>query len=65
MSPDDFLALAARLSASSGEAERRSAVSRAYYGVFHIARQVIEACGVTCPESAEAHDKISKCLQQS
>jgi uncharacterized protein (UPF0332 family) len=65
MSPDDFLVLATRLSASPGEAELRSAVSRAYYGLFHTARLLIEACDVSCPESGEAHDKIAKCLQNS
>lgn len=65
MTPDEFLVLATRLSASTGEAELRSAVSRAYYDVFHAARLLIEDCGVACPESAEAHDKVSKCLQNS
>src|SRR5688572_18367436 len=65
MNPDDFLTLAMKLSASAGEVERRSAVSRAYYGVFHLARLRLESCGLTCPESAEAHDKISKCLQHA
>lgn len=65
MSPDDFLVLATRLSAGAGEAELRSAVSRAYYGLFHSARQLLDECDVICPESAEAHDKIAKCLQNS
>lgn len=65
MSPDEFLVLATRLSAGTGEADLRSAVSRAYYGLFHRARLLLEACEVTCPESAEAHDKIAKCLQNS
>jgi uncharacterized protein (UPF0332 family) len=65
MSPGDFLALAIRLSREAGEAEKRSAVSRAYYGVFHVARALLEACDISCPESAEAHAKVSMCLQQS
>lgn len=65
MSPEDFLILAIRLSASSGQAELRSAVSRAYYSVFHQARLLVEACGVACPESGEAHDKVAKCLQHA
>jgi hypothetical protein len=65
MKPDEFLVLATRLSAHSGEADKRSAVSRAYYALFHTARLLIEACDVACPESAEAHDKISKCLRNS
>jgi len=38
-------------------------VSRAYYGSFHSARLLVESCGVKCPESAESHDKVAKCLQ--
>jgi hypothetical protein len=63
MNPDEFLTLAIRLSNSNGEAEKRTAVSRAYYGSFHAARLFVTSCGVKCPESAEAHDKIAKCLQ--
>jgi hypothetical protein len=33
-----FLHLAVRLSGGATEAEWRSAVSRAYYGAFHLAR---------------------------
>ncbi len=65
MKPDEFLVLAVRLSASPGEAERRSAVSRAYYAIFHTARLVVEDCGIVCPSSAEVHDKLAKCLQNS
>ncbi|MCI0357412.1 MAG: hypothetical protein L0211_02880 [Planctomycetaceae bacterium] len=63
MKPDEFLVLAVRLSASSGEAERRSAISRAYYAIFHAARLVVEDCGVVRPSTAEVHDKLAKCLQ--
>lgn len=65
MKPDDFLVLAIRLSAGAGQAELRSAVSRAYYSVFHQARLLVEACGVICPVSGEAHDKVAKCLQHA
>lgn len=64
MIPDDFLSLAVKLSNSSGEAEKRSAVSRAYYGLFHCARLLLEDCGVPMPETAEAHVKIGWCLQR-
>ena len=37
MNGADFLHLALRLSGGSTEAEWRSAVSRTYYGVFHLA----------------------------
>lgn len=65
MIPDEFLVLAVRLSASSGEAERRSAVSRAYYAIFHRARLLVEDCGVVCPATAEVHDKLVKCLSNA
>ena len=65
MNPDDFLVLALKLSAGAGQAELRSAVSRGYYGVFHLARLFVDGCGVTLPESAEAHDKVAKCLQHA
>jgi uncharacterized protein (UPF0332 family) len=65
MNPEAFMVLAVKLSGSSGEAERRSAVSRSYYGLFHCACLLVEECGVVCPESAEAHDKVAKCLQHS
>ena len=51
MEGTDFLQLAIRLSAGVTEAEWRSAVSRAYYGAFHVARQFVESCGVTLPRS--------------
>jgi len=43
MNPDEFLKLANRLalSRSSGPAEFRSAVSRAYYAVYHIAERIL------------------------
>lgn len=37
--PQDFLSFAIKLSGSAEEIERRAAVSRAYYGAFHIADQ--------------------------
>lgn len=65
MNPDDFLVLAVRLSASSGESERRTAISRAYYAVFHKARVLVEGCGIVCPPTAEVHDKLARCLQNA
>ncbi len=61
----DFLHVAVRLSGGATEAEWRSAVSRAYYGAFHLARDFVESCGVTLPKTAEAHDKLQWCLAQS
>lgn len=54
----DFLDLAVRLSASHKEADLRSAVSRAYYGVYHLAIAFVEDAGVALPAAAEAHEKL-------
>jgi uncharacterized protein (UPF0332 family) len=63
MSPLDFLTLAKRLASGPGEAEWRSAISRAYYAAFHSATAYVESCGVKLPHSAAAHDKVSHCMQ--
>lgn len=62
MTGKDFLSLAVRLSASAAEAELRSAVSRAYYGVFHTAHALLAGFGVDLPTSADAHEKLRYCL---
>jgi len=43
MNPDEFLKTASRLALSraSGAADFRSSISRAYYAVYHLARQVL------------------------
>lgn len=69
MDPLDFIALAIRLSNGQNEAELRSAVSRAYYGAFHLARQYLQDCGVRFPRKethgAEIHQKVRYCLSHS
>jgi uncharacterized protein (UPF0332 family) len=42
MDPRDFLAVAINLGASTDEAHRRTAVSRAYYALFLNARRMLE-----------------------
>lgn len=69
MDPLDFIALALRLSSSSKEAELRSAVGRAYYGAFHVARRFLCDCGLRFSSkdlyAAEIHQKIQYCLSES
>jgi hypothetical protein len=65
MTGEDSLSLAARLSAGSSEADRRSSVSRAYYGAFHVCYELIARCGISLPKSAAAHDKLFHCLANS
>lgn len=66
MNPTDFISLAVKLSNSRQEAELRTAVSRAYYGAFHAARELLEQCGVGFPPKellgAEIHMKVRFCL---
>lgn len=62
MGGTDFLHLAVRLSGGATEAEWRSAVSRACYGVFHLALDFVEGCGVALPNTADAHEKLQWCL---
>lgn len=65
MEASDFLNLAIRLSGGSSEAEWRSAVSRAYYGAFHLAREFVVNCRVMLPKTADAHDKLQWCLSHA
>jgi len=51
----DFPNLAAKWVAGPTEAEWRSAVSRAYYAAFHVARKLLLQCGFAVPRSERAH----------
>jgi hypothetical protein len=66
MDPQDFISLAIRLSNGPIEADLRSAVSRAYYGAFHVARQFLQDCGLRLLrkelDAAEVHRKVRYCL---
>jgi uncharacterized protein (UPF0332 family) len=63
MDADDFFTLAQRLAVRPTEAERRTAVSRAYYAAFHLALQLIDSrFGVVVPIN-QAHVKLAFCLQ--
>jgi uncharacterized protein (UPF0332 family) len=52
-----FLTFAAKLAASgaSGPAGYRSAVSRAYYGAFHLSREFLDRLGYRCRSDNEHH----------
>jgi uncharacterized protein (UPF0332 family) len=64
MNPLDFMQTALRLSAGS-EANKRSAVSRAYYSAYHVAREFVTACGVRFPSTAATHEALPWCLSKS
>lgn len=55
MKPRAFLDLADELVVASGEAEWRSAVSRAYYAAFHTGRVLLQAMGFVVPAAESAH----------
>ena len=55
MNARDFLRVANGLLHLAGEAEWRSAVSRAYYGAFHCARELFADLGFTVPRADRAH----------
>jgi uncharacterized protein (UPF0332 family) len=55
MNGRDFLAAANRLLRSTEEADWRSAVSRAYYAAFHVARRLLTEVGFRVPRGDRAH----------
>lgn len=62
----DFIDLAGRLAASeAGQATYRTAVSRAYYGVFHLARTLVHDFGFVIPTTANVHVYIQRLLNGS
>jgi hypothetical protein len=65
MTGDDFIHLAGKLATSADEAALRSAVSRAYYGAFHLAQQFLEDIERPIPRNAQAHVQAARTLQNS
>ncbi len=61
----DFLSLATRLAAGTSEAEWRTAISRAYYAAFHVARRLFANLNFTVPRADRAHQylvfRLSNC----
>ena len=55
MDERDFLALAKLLASENTEAAWRSAVSRAYYAAFHVARRLMEDLQFAVPKADRAH----------
>ena len=53
-----YLELAEELAGRREEACKRSAVSRAYYCVFHHARKLVEREGFAIPRMGRAHDEV-------
>jgi uncharacterized protein (UPF0332 family) len=55
MDAREFLRLAETLARGTSEVEWRSAVSRAYYAAFHLARDLLFHCSFTVPRADRAH----------
>ncbi len=54
----DFLLLATRLATGTTEADWRTAVSRAYYAAFHVARRLFADLNFTVPRADRAHQYL-------
>lgn len=65
MIAQDFMTLALRLIGGGTEAEWRSAISRAYYAVFHSARQLLSELGFAVPRDDNAHRYLINRLSNS
>jgi uncharacterized protein (UPF0332 family) len=58
MDPRDFLVVAAEWAAGTREAEWRSAVSRAYYSVYHVGRELLIRAGFAIPDGPTGHSAV-------
>src|SRR5580704_1421606 len=68
MTGDDFIALASRLLLSNigdPEARYRSAVSRAYYGAYHLAIEFLSGIGFRVSGNSECHEEAYRALLNS
>jgi uncharacterized protein (UPF0332 family) len=54
----DYLLLATRLTMCSTEADWRTAISRAYYAAFHVARRVFADLHFAVPRADRAHQYL-------
>lgn len=66
MRGEEFVEIAGKIaSLDLGSAGARTAVSRAYYGAFHLAQQmIVELTGIHL-KSGSAHGIVPQCLQES
>ncbi len=63
MTGNDFLTLAETLATGRGEAEWRTAASRAYYAAFHVVRDLFRGLGFAVPQADAAHKYLAYRLQ--
>ena len=64
MKPLEFLKLAQTLAEKGDEASLRTAISRAYYALFHNALGVLRSFGENVPSDSRAHSEIPKRLRK-
>lgn len=65
MDPRDFLIVAASLQSSPQEAERRTAVSRAYYALYLAAHEMLEAERLPLTRTGKDHGLVPEYLRDS
>jgi uncharacterized protein (UPF0332 family) len=53
------------LPGTNGEAECRSAISRAYYAAFHVAQALFDTLGIEVPDSGTCHTLVQHGLNNS
>jgi uncharacterized protein (UPF0332 family) len=63
MNPREFLSQARRLASLSTPVDWRTAASRAYYALFHVARQLLLDLGFVVPRDDKAHSHLRYRLQ--
>lgn len=60
-----FLAIADELSERSEAAAQRTAISRAYYAAFHVAKRWLEARGQSFPSDTNVHQFVWQAFRES
>jgi hypothetical protein len=64
MDPNDFIEFSGHV-AARGKAGARTAVSRAYYGAFHLAFSLLEEFDCAPPKLGASHDLVPQFLASS
>jgi uncharacterized protein (UPF0332 family) len=66
MTPDDLIQLAGNLAVNprlgEGEARFRSAISRAYYGAYHLAAALLQELQIPVRRNQTGHQQVYRCL---
>ena len=62
MRPRAFHELATRLASSEDPADLRTAISRAYYAVYHVAREMLESASFRISKGPAGHAEVFRCL---